>query len=160
MLVAIDRVHKQKVPFIRFFLQTYVDSHNYIIDDLNLDLVDNIPLLYDNIVDPLELKKQNLSKRNRALISVVSLALLYYGQNEHSNILQRVIGHYAFSGNISKRSVESFYQIGIIVSYESIRHSLQVNATAVIEEIIEKTRFHHFFISYDNIDFYKNVWDQ
>ena len=37
---------------------------------------------------------------------------------------------------------------------------MQVNATAVIEEIIEKTRFHRFFISYDNIDFYKNVWDQ
>ncbi len=29
-----------------------------------------------------------------------------------------------------------------------------------MEEIIEKTRFHRFFISYDNMDFYENVRDQ
>ncbi len=50
--------------------------------------------------------------------------------------------------------------MNIIVSYEFIRRSLQVNVTAVIEEIIEKTRFHYFLISYNNIDFYKNIWDQ
>ncbi|WP_375449164.1 hypothetical protein [uncultured Nostoc sp.] len=75
-------------------------------------------------------------------------------------MFQRVIGHYCFSGNIPKRSVESFYQIGIIVSYESIWRGLQVNAAAVIEEIVEKTRFHRFFISYDNMNFYENVRDQ
>ncbi len=160
LLVAIDRVHKQESPFTRSLLQACVDSHDHIIHDLNLDLADDIFLLCNNIVDPPELEKQNLSKRNRALISVVSLALLCYGRNECSNMFQRVIGHYAFSGNISKRSVESFHQIGIIVSYESIRRGLQVNATAVMEEIIEKTRFHSFFISYDNMDFYENVQDQ
>ena len=50
--------------------------------------------------------------------------------------------------------------MGIIVLYESIRRNLQVNATAVIEEIIEKTRFHRFFILYNNMDFYENVRDQ
>ncbi len=29
-----------------------------------------------------------------------------------------------------------------------------------MEEIAEKTRFHRFFISYDNINFYEHVWDQ
>ena len=48
----------------------------------------------------------------------------------------------------------------IRVLYESIRRGLQVNAAAVIEEIVEKTRFHRFFILYDNIDFYENVRDQ
>ena len=75
-------------------------------------------------------------------------------------MFQRVIGHYAFSANMPKRSVESFHQMGIIVSYESIRRGLQVNAAAVMEEIVEKTRFHRFFISYDNMDFYENVRDQ
>ena len=75
-------------------------------------------------------------------------------------MFQRVIGHYVFSGNILKRSVEFFYQMSIIVLYESIRRSLQVNAAAVMEEIVEKTRFHCFFISYDNIDFYENIRDQ
>ncbi len=27
-------------------------------------------------------------------------------------------------------------------------------------EIAEKTRFHRFFISYDNMNFYEHVWDQ
>ena len=78
-LVAIDRAHKQEAPFTCSFLQTCVDSHDHIIDDPNLDLADDIPLLRDNMVDLPELKEQNSSKRNRAFISVVSLALLYYG---------------------------------------------------------------------------------
>ncbi len=159
-LVAIDRAHKQEASFTCSLLRAYVDSHDHIIDDPNLDLADDIPLLRDNMVDPPELEEQNSSKWNRAFISVVSLALLCYGRNERSNMFQRVIGHYAFSGNISKRSVESFHQMGIIVSYESIWRGLQVNAAAVMEEIVEKTRFHHFFILYDNMDFYENVQDQ
>ena len=119
--IEIDRVHKQEAPFIRSLLRACVDSHDHIIDDPNLDLADDdIPLLRDNIVNPPNLEKQNLPKRNRALISVVSLALLCYGQNERSNMFQRIIGHYAFSSNIPKRSIKSFYRMGIIVSYESI----------------------------------------
>lgn len=37
---------------------------------------------------------------------------------------------------------------------------MQVNAKVVVEEIANKTRFHCFFISYDNINFYEHVWDQ
>ena len=47
----------------------------------------------------------------------------------------------------------------IIVLYESIRRGLQVNAIAIMEKIVEKTWFHRFFISYDNMDFYENVRD-
>ncbi len=104
----IDKAHKQKAPFLRSLLQACVDSHDHIIDNPNLDLADDIPLLYNNMIDPLELEEQNLSKRNKALISVVSLVLLYYARNKHSNLFQRVIGHYVFSANIPKRFVESF----------------------------------------------------
>ncbi len=72
------------------------------------------------MIDPPELEEQNLPKRNRALISVVSLALLCYARNERSNLFQKVIGRYTFSANIPKCSVESLHQMGIIVSYESI----------------------------------------
>ena len=112
------------------------------------------------MVNPPNLEERNLPKRNRALISVVSLALLCYSRNERSNMFQKVIGHYAFSSNIPKQSVKSFHQMGIIVSYESIQCGLQVNAAAVMKEIVEKTRLHRFFISYDNMDFYENVRDQ
>ncbi len=72
-------MHKQEAPFTRSLLQTCIDSHDYIIDHPNLDLADDIPFLHNNMVDPLELEEGNLSKRNRAFISIVSLALLYYG---------------------------------------------------------------------------------
>lgn len=159
-LVGIDRAHKQKAPFLRSFLRACVNSHDHIIDDPNLEQANENLLLYDNMINPLELEEQTLPKRNRVLISVVSLALLCYARNEHSNLFQRVIGHYAFSSNIPKRSVESLHQMGIIVSYESIRRGLQVNAKAVMEEIANKTRFHRFYISYDNINFYEHVRDQ
>lgn len=55
-------------------------------------------------MDLLKLEKQNLPKCNRALISVVSLALLCYIQNECPNLFQKIIGYYAFSVNIPKRS--------------------------------------------------------
>ena len=121
LLVEIDRVYKQEAPFIRSLLQTCVNSHDHIIDDPNLDLADDdIPLLRNNMVNPPNLEEQNSSKWNRAFISIVSLALLCYGRNERSNMFQRIIGHYAFSSNIPKQSVKLFYQMGIIVSYESI----------------------------------------
>lgn len=46
------------------------------------------------------------------------------------------------------------------VSYESLRRSLQTNAKAVIEAILEKTRTCQFFISYDNMNFYENIYNQ
>ena len=140
-LIRIDRVHKQKAHFLCFLLRACVDSHDHIIDDPNLDQANENPLLYNNMINPLELEEQTSPKCNRALISVVSLALLCYARNECSNSFQRVIGHYTFSSNIPKRSVESLHQIGIIVSYKFIRRELQVNAKAVMEEIANKTRF-------------------
>ena len=79
LLVAIDRAYKQEAPFPCSLLRACVDSHDHIIDNPNLDLADDIPLLRNNMVDPSKLEKQNLSKRNKALISVVCLALLCYG---------------------------------------------------------------------------------
>ncbi len=105
----INKVYKQEALFTDFYLQAYINSHNHIIDNLNLNLVDDIFLLRNNIVDLLEIKKQNLSKQNRAFISIVSLALLYYGQNKCSNMFQGIISYYVFFGNILKQSVEYFY---------------------------------------------------
>lgn len=156
-LVVIDRIYKQEAPFLRFLLRVCVDIHDHIIEKPNLDLTNDILLLCNNIVDPPELEKRILSKYNRVLISIVSLALLYYTQNKRSNLFQRVIGHFAFSGNIPKCSIKSFYQMGMIVLYKSIQRGLQVNAKAVIEEIVNKTRFYRFFILYDNMNFYEYV---
>ena len=159
-LIAIDRMYRQKAPFLRSLLWACINTHERIMNNRNLYLAKNIPLFCDNMVNQPELEEQILSKRNRALISVVSLSLLCYARNERFNLFQRVIGYYAFSSNIAKRSIESLHQMHIIVSYESIWRGLQVNAQAVIKEILDKTRFHRFFILYDNINFYEYVRDQ
>lgn len=74
MLIAIDRVYKQEAHFICSFLQVCINNLDHIIDNPNLDLADDISLLRNNMIDPLVLEEQNLSKRNRAPIFVVSLA--------------------------------------------------------------------------------------
>ena len=119
-LIGMDRVYKQKAIFFCSLLQACVNSHNYIINDSNLDQADKNLYLYNIMINPLELEKQILPKQNRVFIYVVSLTLLCYAQNERSNLFQRVIGHYAFFSNIPKHFVESLYQIGIIISYKSI----------------------------------------
>ena len=108
-LVKIDKVHKQKTPILCSFLQVCVDSHNSIIDNSNLDLADAFSLFCNNMVNLSEIKEQILTKHNRALISIISLVLLSYTQNKRSNLFQRVIGYYAFSGKILKHSVELLY---------------------------------------------------
>ena len=55
--VVIDRAHKLEAPFTRSLLRACVDSHDHIIDDQNLDLADDIPLLRNNMVDPPEFEK-------------------------------------------------------------------------------------------------------
>lgn len=90
-IVVINRMYKQEILFFCSLLQAYVDFYDCITDIPNLELVNDISILYNNMINPLELKEQNLLKCNRAFISVVYLALLYYVQNECFNLFQRVI---------------------------------------------------------------------
>lgn len=73
------------------------------------------------MVDPLKNEKQILSNKNKALISIVSKpGFVVFAQNKRLNLFQRVIGHFAFFGNILILFFQFFYQMGMIVSYESI----------------------------------------
>lgn len=85
--------------------------------------------------------------------------MLCYARNKRSNFLQRINGQFAFASNVSKQCIESLHQMGIIVPYESIRHGLIVNANAVMDEIVNKTHSRHFFILYDNMNFYESIRD-
>ncbi len=53
LLIIIDRVHKQEILFFCSLLRACIDNHDYVINDLNLDLANNIPLLYSNMINPL-----------------------------------------------------------------------------------------------------------
>lgn len=73
------------------------------------------------MVDPLEHEKQILTNENKALMSMVSKpGFVAFAQNNRLNLFQRVMGHFAFFGNILILFFQLFYQMGMIVSYESI----------------------------------------
>ncbi len=102
--------------------------------------------------------RQN-SRRNRLLVAVVALCLLSYACSKQSNVFQTIVGHAAFAHNIPKRAIETFHQMGLTVSYESIRRAFAANADAVEREMKKKVLTRRFFISYDNMNFYEYVRD-
>ena len=58
--------------------------------------------------------------RNRKQIATVSLCMLCYSRNQQSNVLQMTAGYFAFADNASKRMVEIFHRMGIMVVYETV----------------------------------------
>ena len=50
--------------------------------------------------------------------------------------------------------------MSLFVVYKSLYQGLQANAKTVIKEILEKTQTWRFFILYDNMNFYQNVYNQ
>ncbi len=160
LYVEVDREHRRHAPFTRSLICTCVDNSETIIKDPDLIDLHSIPPLRDNMTEPPLLEDWTTFQRNCALITVVALGMLCYTQSKRSNIVQRVNTQFAFANNVPKQFVESFHQMSLLVSYKSLRRSLQANAKAVMEEILEKTQTRQFFISYDNMNFYENVRDQ
>lgn len=158
--VTVDKEHQRNALFTCSLLRACVDSHDGIIDDPAETDNEGFPPLRNNMRGPPPLEERTSSRRNRALIAVVSLAMLCYARSERSNLVQRVNSQFAFANNVPKQFVESFHQMGILVSYESIRCGLQTNAKTIMDIIVDKTRSSRFFISYDNMNFYENARDQ
>lgn len=71
-----------------------------------------------------------------------------------------IMGYFLFASNVPKRYVESLHQMGIIVSSETIWQVLNTNAVAILKNLQNCVQSKRFFISYDNMNFYKNVRDQ
>lgn len=159
LYINVNRKYWRHVPFTWAIFCICVDGSDAIINDPDV-IDDKDVLLYDNITKPPLLEDRTSLQRNCALVAVVALSMLWYVQNECSNIIQKVNTQFAFANNVSKRFVESFHHISTLVSYESLRYGLQANAKVIMEAIMEKTKNCQFFISYDNINFYENVRNQ
>ena len=143
---TLDQVHLEQAPFIHSILRTCISSSTEVLtadminlaDDVTPDIRDKMVFYRENLDQfPLLNKRQN-SWKNRSLIAIVALCLLCYAQSEKSNIFQAVTGHTAFAYNIPKYEVEMFYQMGLLVSYKSIRHTLTSNTDVVEAQLREK----------------------
>lgn len=98
--------------------------------------------------------------QNRKLAATSALSMLAYAHSKNSNLFQVIMGYYAFASGVKKRSMESLYQIGCMVTYESVLRVLQANARATEILIQEKARTEQFLISFDNLNFYRSKKDQ
>ena len=67
---------------------------------------------------------------------------------------------FSFADNASKRMVEIFHRIKIMVVYKTVRRALKANATAVLEELKNKAWEKRFFVSFDNMNFYEQRRDK
>lgn len=58
---------------------------------------------------------------NHQQIVIVSLCILYYIQNQQSNLLQMTTDYYAYADNTTKRMVENLHYMGLMIIYETVR---------------------------------------
>lgn len=85
--------------------------------------------------------------------------MIAYTWNKYANLLQIVTNYFSFVYNISKRKVEVYHKMDLLVLYKIVQQALNVNRQAVLKMLCKRVNIEQFFISYDNINFYKKVQD-
>ena len=104
----VDQQHQAIAPFTRQLLRCCVKGSDITLrgteDEDAEELPEELPELRDDMrrEDAL-LSNRRDATRNRALVAVVALCMLCYGRNERSNLLQTIIGYFAFASNVPKR---------------------------------------------------------
>lgn len=100
------------------------------------------------------------ARRNRELIATSALSMLAYAHSKNSNLFQVIMGYFAFSSGVKKRSMEVLHRIGCMVSYEGVTGVLRSNAIATEEKLRERAQNERFLLSFDNLNFYRSKRDQ
>ncbi len=98
-------------------------------------------------------------RQNKALIATVSFYMMAYTRNKYTNLLQMVTGYFSFVHNVSKRGTEVYHKMCLVVSYKTVRQALNANGQAVLRFLYKRVNVERFFLSYDNMNFYKKVQD-
>lgn len=133
-------------------------------DDFRADsgYEDGVIALRDNMSHTMDVPRlgQGIATRNKNLVSIIACCVLSYSRSERTNLFQMMNGHFLFANHVPKRTIEFLYQMGLVVSNETIRRALQINARAILSMLDERIKNQQFFISYDNMNFYENVRDQ
>ena len=98
--------------------------------------------------------------QNKALIATVSFYMMAYAKNKYTNLFQMVTSYFIFTHNVSKRGIDVYYKMGLIILYKTVWQILNANKQAILRLFCKKVNVKQFFLSYDNINFYKKVQDQ
>lgn len=86
--------------------------------------------------------------------------MLSYARSQKSNIYQIVKGHFTFIYKVAKRCIDVLHFTGLCVSYETICIALKENTKEVELKIRDMVWHNRFFISFNNMNFYKYTRDQ
>ena len=62
--------------------------------------------------------------------------------------------------NTAKRRVEALHRLSLSVAYETVIRALRGDGNASHRKLLEAVRQRRFFVSFDNMSFYRNVRDQ
>ena len=76
--------------------------------------------------------------QNKALIAIISFCIIAYARNKYVNLLQMVTGYFLFAHNVSKRGVEVYHKMGLVVSYKTVWRALIANRQAVLRMLHER----------------------
>ena len=142
------------------------DSENSkdLVDESDTDPIETreLLLLQNNIprIANKSLIEQSVARKNKKLVSIIFLCFLSYSRSEQTNLFQMLNKHFLFANYVSKQAVETFHQMGFVVSSKTVCRTLQVNAQAISSRLKERMQSQQFFISYDNVNFYKKIRDQ
>ncbi len=68
-----------------------------------------------------------------------------------------VTGYFSFAHNVSKKRTEIYYKIGLVVSYKIVWQALNANGQTILRLLYKRVNIERFFLSYDNMNFYKKV---
>ena len=72
-----------------------------------------------------------------------------------------IMRNFLFANNVLKCCMESLYQMGVVVSSKTICQALKTNADAILNNLQNHSmQFKKFFLSYNNMNFYKRVCNQ
>ena len=121
----VDQQHQAIAPFTRQLLWCCVNRSDITLcgtkNEDTEELPEELPELRDNMPrkDALLSKRKNAT-HNCALVIVVALCMLCYRRNKRSNLLQIIIGYFAFASNVPKQCMEILDQIKLFISYEQI----------------------------------------
>lgn len=79
--------------------------------------------------------QQVTCSKNYILIVTVLLYMLYYAKNQYFNILQVMVGYFAYANNTTKYMVENLYCIDFLITYKTVQQALQANALAINKKL-------------------------
>lgn len=71
-----------------------------------------------------------------------------------------VTDYFFFAHNVTKKGYEVYCIIGLIIFYKIGWQALNIHRQVVLKLLCKRVNAKRFFLSYDNINFYKKVQDQ